>query len=231
MSLSLIVPIATDKLKYETTLPYVFGFASDGTSLCIKAIQGLDLSRFDDVYFTILEKHDLRYYLSVLLKLQFKKLGLRNAHVVVLKNSTSSQAETVYQTIKERKITGGIFVKDADGYFTCDLVESNGIAVYPLDRLDVVNPCNKSYVALDDQFYITNIIEKKIISRHFNVGGYLFEDAAVFCCFYEQLETYSPLFMSHIVYSMLLDRIPFRPIMVADYHDWGTYKMYKLNSD
>lgn len=91
--------------------------------------------------------------------------------MVVLKNSTSSQAETVYQTIKERKITGGIFVKDADGYFTCDLVESNGIAVYPLDRLDVVNPCNKSYVALDDQFYITNIIEKKIISRHFNVGG------------------------------------------------------------
>ena len=231
MSLSLIVPISADKLEYENTLPYVFGFASDGTSLCIKAILGLDLNRFNNIYFTILEKHDQRYYLSVLLKLQFKKLGLCNAHVVVLKNSTSSQAETVYRTIKEKNITGGIFVKDADGYFMCDLVESNGIAVYPLDRLDVVNPCNKSYVALDDQFYITNIIEKKIISRHFNAGGYLFEDATVFCSYYEKLKVYTPLFMSHIVYSMLLDKIPFRPIMATDYHDWGTYKMYKLNLD
>ena len=71
MSLSLIVPIAADKLKYETTLPYVFGFASDGTSLCIKAIQGLDLSRFDDVYLTkLLQKSEMRK--DIVIELSYK---------------------------------------------------------------------------------------------------------------------------------------------------------------
>lgn len=231
MSLNLIIPIASDKPEYEKILPYVFGFAADGTSLCIKSIGGLNLNRFRNIYFTILDKHDKQFYLSILLRLQFKKLGLSNAHIVVLNEPTSSQPETVYRTIKKTHIEGGIFIKDPDGYFSCDFTEHNGITIYPLDELEIASPSNKSYVKLDDQFYITNIIEKKIIGRYFNAGGYLFEEASIFCSYYEQLTKYHPLYMSHIVYAMLLDRIPFRPIEVTDYKDWGTYKMYKLNTD
>ena len=84
MSISLIIPIGADNIEYENYMPYIFNFAPDGISLCIKSIQGLDLNRFDNIYFTILEKYDKKYYLSLLLKLQFKKLGLSNAKVVVL---------------------------------------------------------------------------------------------------------------------------------------------------
>ena len=226
MSISLIIPIGADNLEYENYMPYIFNFAPDGTSLCIKSIQGLDLNRFDNIYFTILEKHDRKYYLSVLLKLQFKKLGLTNAKVVVLDEPTTSQAETVYRTVNCENIKGAIFVKDADGYFCGDFTIANGIAIYPLDNLEMVNPKNKSYVELDDQFYITNIIEKKMISRFFNAGGYIFDDATVFCKYYEKLHLYEQLFMSHIVYAMLLDNIPFRPFEVKDFLDWGSEKVY-----
>lgn len=226
MSISLIIPIGADNIEYENYMPYIFSFAPDGISLCIKSIQGLDLNRFDNIYFTILEKYDKKYYLSLLLKLQFKKLGLSNAKVVVLDEPTTSQAETVYRTVNCENIEGAIFVKDPDGYFCGDFTIANSIAIYPLDKLEMVNPRNKSYVELDDQFYITNIIEKKIISRFFNAGGYIFDDAAVFCKYYERLYLYEQLFMSHIVYAMLLDNIPFRPFEVKDFQDWGSERDY-----
>lgn len=56
MSISLIIPIGADNIEYENYMPYIFNFAPDGISLCIKSIQGLDLNRFDNIYFTILEK-------------------------------------------------------------------------------------------------------------------------------------------------------------------------------
>ena len=226
MSISLIIPIGADNIEYENYMPYIFNFAPDGISLCIKSIQGLDLNRFDNIYFTILEKYDKKYSLSLLLKLQFKKLGLSTAKVVVLDEPTTSQAETVYRTVNCENIEGAIFVKDPDGYFCGDFTIANSIAIYPLDKLEMVNPRNKSYVELDDQFYITNIIEKKIISRFFNAGGYIFDDAAVFCKYYERLYLYEQLFMSHIVYAMLLDNIPFRPFEVKDFQDWGSERDY-----
>lgn len=230
MKTSLIVPIAADRKEYAEVMPYIFHFAPDGISLCIKSIQGLDLNRFTAIYFTILGKHDERYSISLLLRLQFRKLGMNNAYVVVLDEPTANQAETVYRTIKQEQIEGAIFVKDADGYFKGDFTSNNSIAIYPLDRLDMVNPHNKSYVQVDDQFYITNIIEKKIISRWFNAGGYIFEETSTFCYYYERLKAYSPLFMSHIVYSMLLDKISFRPMEVEEYQDWGTENMLHLNT-
>ena len=226
MKTSLIVPIAADKPEYEHTLPYVFNFSEDGFLLCIKSIQGLDLTRFDKIYFVILQKLDERYDLAELLKCQFRKMGLKQAVVTILNKTTKSQVETVYECIRKENIEDGIFVKDSDSYFTCDFLSTNGIAIYPLDKLDMVNPQNKSFVNLDDQFYITNIIEKKIISRYFNAGGYFFEDVNVFCTYYEKLQYYSQLFMSHIVFSMLLDDIAFRPFEVEKYVDLGTKKMY-----
>ena len=226
MSISLIIPMGADKVEYENYMPYIFNFSPDGTSLCIKSIQGLDIKRFDNIYFTILEKYDKIYYLSVLLKLQFKKLGLMNAKVVVLDEPTTSQAETVYQTVNRENIKGAIFVKDADGYFCGDFTIRNSIAIYPLDKLEMVNPRDKSYVGLDDKFYITNIIEKKIISRFFNAGGYIFEDAAIFCEDYKRLCLHEQLFMSHIVYAMLLDKVSFRPFEVKEFQDWGSKKIY-----
>lgn len=162
MKLNLIVPMAADKPEYEQIYPLIFNFTENGSLFCIKAILGLNLERFDHIYFTILKKHDKKYSLRKLLNIQIKRFGLRQAEVVVLNKSTKSQAESVYMTIIEKQLKGAIFIKDADSYFECDFTAKNGIAIYPLDKLNIVDPQNKSYVAIDDKFYITNIIEKKL---------------------------------------------------------------------
>ena len=224
---TLIVPVAADKLEYESGLPYVFGLDKDGVIICIKSIMGLDLENFDNIYFTILRKHDERFFVSESLKLQFKHLGIKNAHVVVLDEPTKEQAETICRTIEQKQIRGGIFIKDADSFFHTNINYGNAIALFPIEQLDVLTPKDKSYVAIDDMYYLTNIIEKKVVGHYISAGGYAIYDAETFLYYYRRLRPYGRIYLSHIIYAMLLDKITFRPMIVEEYKDWGTIKDFK----
>lgn len=221
MSFSLIIPIAADNIEYEQCMPSVFGLGEDGIMYCVRAIMGLDLQQFNAIYFSILAKHNERYYIEQLLNLQFQRLKLKNAKVVIMRQPTSSQPETVYRTIKQENISGSIYVKDADSYFLSEVTQSNSVAIYPLESLEWVNPKDKSYVAVDDMFYVTNIIEKRIVSHYFSAGGYGLESCEDFCRYYEQFAGAKDLYLSHIIYAMLLNKYIFRPTLVKCYQDFN----------
>ncbi len=220
--MTLIVPIAANNAEYAHKLPQPFRYDDEGTMYCVKAITGLPMDVIGNIYFVILREHDQRFMISEQLSMQFRKHNLTNAHVTVLDQPTNSQAETVARAIELNQIKGTVFIKDADCYFTTDeILPQNGVAIYPLENLPIVDPQHKSYVAVDDMFYVTNIIEKRVVSHFFSAGGYCFEDAGEFCCYYDRLKEYSPLYLSHIIYSMLLDKKIFRPIQIDDYQDWA----------
>lgn len=222
---SLIVPIAADKPEYESHIPYVFRMDDSGTMYCLKAILGLELSAFENIYITILKKHDVKYGIAGMLHLQIERLQLKNVHICVLEKTTRNQAETIFQTIKQEGIKGAIYIKDSDGYFKSEVVVQNGVAVCPIEKLKVLKPQNKSYVNVDNMYYITNIIEKRVIGHMINVGGYCFEDAELFCQYFDRLMAKNEkLYLSHIVYAMLLDGLVFRPTVVEDYEDWEDNK-------
>lgn len=230
---SLIVPAAADNTSQPDTMPYVFSLDQSGIMLCIRSIQGLNLSAFDNIYFTILRKHAELFSLDEMFKLQFKRLGLKNAHLVILDHTTRSQVETIEQTLTQKDIKGAFFVKDADGYFTGEVLRENGVAVFALENLEMVDPRHKSYVSLDDMYYVTNIIEKRIVSHYFNVGGICIEDTDLFLQYYRHLLQMSDdgrMCMSHIVYAMLLDKLKFRPIMAKDYIDYGTESLFNYHN-
>lgn len=217
---SLIMPIAANKPEYATRIPRVFLIAEDGVMHCIRALKSLDLSRFNHIYITILRHLDQQYALTERLQLQFRINGITNAEIVVLDDPTRSEPETIYQTICQKHIQGPIFIKDADCSFTGEDTTGNAIAIHPLEQLDWVNPKNKSYVSVDDMYYITNIIEKRIVSHYFTAGGYSFESAATYCHYYERLQEQQGLYLSHIIYSMLLEGHTFRPVLTKEYEDF-----------
>lgn len=229
---SLIIPAAADNASQPDSMPYVFSLDHSGIMLCIRSIQGLNLNAFDNIYFTILRKHAQMFCLDELFKLQFKRLGLSNVSLVILDHPTKSQVETVQQTLTQENIKGSIFVKDADGYFTSEVLRENGVAVFALENLEMVDPRHKSYVSLDDMYYVTNIIEKRIVSHYFNVGGICLEDTVLFQHYYKRLLQMSidgRMCMSHIVYAMLLDKLKFRPIMAKEYIDYGTESLFNYH--
>lgn len=218
---SLIVPAASDNDKYYNEIPGIFTPNKSGILRCVSSILGLNLDVFNKIYFTVLKKHVDIYDIDTLLKLQLKRLNLNNAEIVILEHSTQSQAETIVKTIEQKSIEGAVFIKDADVFFEAEVYPENGIAVYPLEELELVDPKNKSYVSVDDMQYVTNIIEKRVISHLFNAGGYCFEDVADFLISYNQNKHLEPLYLSHLIYAMLLERNLFRPIRVNNYNDWN----------
>ncbi len=225
---SLIVPAAAD--NSDDTLPYVFNLNNKGVMLCVDAICGLNLEVFDDIYFTILKKHVEKFSVDEMLKLQFRHLNLKNVHIVILDEPTISQVETLFQTIKKAQIQGSIFIKDADGYYEARIKRENSVAVFPLEQMDIVDPQHKSYVSVDDMYYVTNIIEKKVISNDFNAGGTCFVDSSLFCDYYKKLKAITEkVCVSHIIYQMLLNRYKFRPVEVRNYVDWGTHNLYNYH--
>lgn len=228
MGNSLIVPVAADKPEYNNKLPYVFALGEDGIIVCIKSILGLPLDRFENIYFTILRKHDERFFVADSLHMQCKRLNLPNVKIVVLDTPTRDQAETIFMTIQHEHISGSIYIKDADCYFESAEAVRNGVAIFPIEELDMLDPRDKSYVSVDDMYYITNIIEKSVIGHYISAGGYGFERSEDFCTYYSKLRHYGHLYLSHIIYAMLLDKNTFRPFIVKNYKDWGSKRMLGL---
>lgn len=226
-SFSLLLPVAAD--TDDDSLPYVFNLNEKGEMLCLNAISGLNLSSFDNIYISVLKKHVKQFSVDELLEIQLRHKNINNVHIVELDEPTISQSETLYQTILKEHIKGSIFIKDADGYYEANINKSNSVAIFPLENMDIVDPKHKSYVAVDDQYYITNIIEKKIISHYFNAGGTCFVNVNDFCSYYVKLRKEHPkVYVSHIVYQMLLDKYQFRPIEVNNYSDWGNKEMLHM---
>lgn len=229
---TIIVPIAADKPEYDNVMPHVFRMNNQGIMLCIAGILGLDINKNDRIYFTILKKHSEHYRIREMMNVQLQRLGLdQQSEIIELDEHTNSQPHTVYTTIKKKNISGTILVKDADCYFDAERILENGIYSFPLDSMNQVNPQGKSYIQTDDMYYITNIIERRIIGRDFCAGGYCFENANDFAHYYEQNMEHTPLYMSHIIYSALLDGQSFRPMKAKNYKDWGTSKDWNLNQE
>lgn len=218
---SLIVPAASDKGTDAGMMPRIFTTGKDGVLMCVKSILGLNLDAFDNIYFTILREHADAFDVDSLLQLQFRRLHLDNVHLVILDEPTATQAETIVRTIERQKISGAVFVKDADCFFRAEIYPENGVAVYPLEQLELVDPRHKSYVAVDDMQHITNIIEKRVVSHLFNAGGYCFEDVGKFLKVYDKYSSMGQIYLSHLIYAMLLDGELFRPIQVKEYNDWN----------
>ncbi len=231
MNRNLIVPMAADKKEYQQRLPSVFSLGDDGIIVCIKSIMGLKLDQFDNIYFTILKKHDDTYFIADSLRMQCRRLGIPNINIVILDSPTKDQVETLHKTIVQNNITGSIYIKDADCFFESKEATTNGVAVFPIEELEILDPRHKSYVTIDDMFYITNIIEKSVIGRYISAGGYFFESAEEFCSYSDRLRVYGRLYISHVIYAMLLDKKMFRPMMVKKFKDWGTKAMLNLKKN
>lgn len=71
--MTLIVPIAAANAENPNKLPQSFRYDDDGTMYCVKAITGLPLNEFKDIYFVILRDHDERFMLKEQLAMQFRK--------------------------------------------------------------------------------------------------------------------------------------------------------------
>jgi hypothetical protein len=137
---------------------------------------------------------------------------------------SNNQPDTVFQGLQlanAKKPVGSFFVKDCDNYFQVEEISGNCVAYAYLEDYPEVEASNKSYIAFDDFDHISNIVEKKVISSKFCVGGYGFASYDTFIEAYRPSDK-SDYHLSHLIYtSMLLDQ-RYTGIECKKYLDWGT---------
>jgi len=222
-NVSLIIPAAGSSSRFPNMRPKWMLTHPNGSLMINEAISGLKLSSVSKIYVTVLKDHIKAHTTLDKLVQSFHDMGIKkDIKPVVLDSATQSQPETVYQTLKKEKISGAIFIKDTDNFFVHDIKEENAVTVCDLNDLGLINASNKSYVTFNENQIIDNIVEKKIISSFFCTGGYSFKDADTFCRYFEALENTSSLYISHIIFNMLLDNHFFKAAEIKNLEDWGT---------
>jgi len=199
----------------------------DGKLMIEKSVEGLDLSLFDRVVIVVLQEHLDQYTNMENTVNSFEKITGVKPELTILERATSSQSETIYQAIKNANVEGSVFIKDCDNVFTCEPKPINAVSTIDLNNVELIDAKNKSYVEVDSLGIISNIVEKDVISNHFCCGGYSFESAADFCDTYENIHTDDEIYISHIIYKMLLSGAEFKLISANSYIDWGTLREYR----
>jgi hypothetical protein len=149
------------------------------------------------------------------------------AELLMLDQATNSQSETIYQALKKSNISESFFIKDCDNIFKCKPVANNTVATIDLNDIDLIDAKNKSYVEVDSLGIISNIVEKNVISNQFCCGGYGFKSALEFIKTYEGIVSSEEVYISHIIYKMLLEGLEFNITSASDYLDWGTLREYQ----
>jgi hypothetical protein len=170
----------------------------------------------------VLKEHDEKYKITKLLQ---HELGSK-IKIIVLEKQTSGPADTVYQIIKKSNINlnNEILIKDCDSFFNHEYAKGNYICISKLgDNKIIRTPASKSYITTNEQGIVQNIVEKKIISDKFCVGGYKFESADMYCNAFELLlKNNEEIYVSNIIQYCLFNGKIFIENLVSNYTDVGT---------
>lgn len=221
--MKVIVPCAGKSSRFPNMRPKYMLNHPDGNLMVKKAIEGLKDISTKDIIITILREHEEKYDIARGLR---ENIG-NDITIVILDEPTKSQSETIYLTLKKANVNESFLVKDSDNMFSVSVPSHfNYICYSNLQEYSDINPANKSYIIMNDQGIIVEMVEKKIVSQSFNVGGYFFVSPEKFIETYEKLSKLNnptELYLSHIIEDMIVNgKEVFFGKKVTDYFDWGT---------
>jgi hypothetical protein len=231
---NLIIPMGGKSSRVPGMRPkWMLTHPLTGNLMCVESIRGINLDFFDQIYFVFLKEHEDLYNASEGIKKSIRNtisVGtvLDRINTIVLDMPTNSQAETVYTAIQKTGINGFIYIKDSDGYFECDIEsDDNQVTYFDINNIDEINAKSKSYIELDSNNTIINMVEKRVISSNFCVGGYGFNSANEFCDYYNRIGNLpGECYISNVIFEMILDNKIFRGNESLAFLDWGTIKSW-----
>ncbi len=227
MTATLLLPVAGQSSRFPGMRPKWLLTMPDGLLMIEKSVESLNLNSFQRIVVVCLEEHVREYSSSERLLQILQESISPKIELLMLTAPTSSQAETIAVAIKEADINGSILIKDCDNSFEITFAGGNEVAVANLHSITNVNAGNKSYVQTDPLGVITNIVEKHVIGNLFCCGAYGFASAATFVKYWNVFKDEKDLYISHIIFQMIMDGIEFQSVKAEKYVDWGTLEDYR----
>lgn len=217
--MEIIVPAAGLSSRFQN-MPPKYLLADYKKKLMIESAIKPYLEEYN-ITIGILQEHEEKYNATKHIKAY---LG-DSIRIIVLEKLTKGPADTVYQLIKKANIdeNSPILVKDCDSFFDHEISFDNYVCVSKISDHEILKKLySKSFVVANDQSIIQNIIEKKVVSDTFCVGGYAFRTAGLFCKSFEKVNIDKEVFVSHVIQYCIQEGEIFNEKFVEDYIDVGT---------
>lgn len=224
---TLILPVAGKSSRFPGMRPKWLLTMPDGALMVEKAISQLNLEDFQRIVLVCLKEHLDEYASEANLLEIFTISGYQNIELCILDKPTKSQSETVVEAIRKSKISGPIFIKDCDNTFAANFHGGNEISILQLSDMGLIDAKNKSYVTIDPLGNVTNIVEKQVISNYFCCGGYGFKSSEQFIQAYDSISQEGEIYVSHVIFKMILDGAGFSIERAQKYIDWGNLEEYR----
>lgn len=224
---TLIVPCAGKSTRFQGMKPKWMLTHPNGKLVIEEAILGLPLDMYDRIIITIVKEHSEKYEAKLILEQVFKEN--KKIEICELDDFTSSQSETVYRTLSDKKVIGEFVVKDSDNQVQIDTLQPADFVV-GLDinkfHKEIHRLKSKSFLIVNDQDIVTDIIEKRISSEKICLGVYGFSNPNNFNEAYEYLSqnnTSGEIYLSHIIsYLIGTKKSVYTYIESEKFEDWGT---------
>lgn len=222
--MEILVPAAGLSTRYPNTRPkyLLYDYKSD---LMVKNAVQQFIGTGHRITIGILKEHADRYDV-----VEHIQNAIPDVNIIVLPEKTKGPADTIYQMLKWfDKEDFEFLVKDCDSFFIHDLPAGNYVCTSNIASHETLRKLSsKSFVKYNEQGIITDIIEKKVVSDTFCVGGYKFESANQYKETYKKLsKNVDEIFVSHIIQDMLMNGKTFTLSTVRDYVDVGTIEEWQ----
>jgi hypothetical protein len=130
----------------------------------------------------------------------------------------------VFLTLEKTKNDGSFLVRDCDSFFDSNCNDGNFVFTSKLSNNKLIkNSEQLGYVVKNEDNIIDSVVEKKIVSDDFCVGGYQFSKKTSFINHFKMIiDKHKEIFMSHVVSSMIANQEVFHACEVTNYVNVGT---------
>lgn len=208
-------------------IPLCLNKYPDGKLLAYKTIEGIYANVYDRVIYVLLKENNDKYDTCKRIKENNFNLPIE---FVILDEMTDGPAETVYNVITQANVTGEFAVRDSHSYIQINN-EPKGDFVTGLDLTKysgkVENLRKKSFISVNEQNKILDIVEKHFCSDIISTGYYGFGSVDDFVFAYNRLrdKNYSidKLYLSHIIsYLIGYKQKIYTLIDTEKYEDWDS---------
>jgi len=221
-----VIPAAGKSSRYFGNKPKWLRTLPEGQLMIEKAIEGL-LGKSERTLLIITSQIETEFGVVQLMRQIFGS----ELEVIILPNSTNSAVETVIEGLKtaEVNLSSKLIIKDSDNivdFAFPQFDESFSVGV-DMSKHNVSNVASKSFFKLNEGSFITDFIEKKIVSHNVSVGTHGFTSVRSFLDYAAILFSNSPentteYYISNVVALMIYAGVRVKYIEALEYLDLGT---------
>ena len=213
-------------------IPVFMNRHPDGKLLAEKAIEGIYSETYQRIIYVITEIIDKEFNAKEYLLNEIKK----DIEVICISKETNGPAETVFYAIKAAHIEGEFAVRDClNSIEIKNNIYGNFVSGLDLTTYsqDVYKIRTKSFIVVNEQNQILDIIEKRFRSDVISVGLYGFKNVEDFLMAYEKLKDpaypIKRLYLSNIIsYLIGYSQRVYHCVPVTKHEDWGSLETWNL---